>query len=132
MMFIGLRRKLPLFAGTFFFFAGLTSFAIVIYPGNGRKYIGFSLFRCELFWWKIIWWRRKQKAMTQYEIILYWSKQDQVYIAEAPELVGCMAHGDTQESALANIKAAMQLWLDAATECGDPIPEPKGRWLMVA
>jgi len=70
--------------------------------------------------------------MTHYEIILYWSKQDQVYIAEAPELPGCMAHGDTQESALANVKEAMQLWLDTATECGDSIPEPKGRRLMVA
>jgi predicted RNase H-like HicB family nuclease len=70
--------------------------------------------------------------MTHYEIILYWSKQDQVYIAEAPELPGCMAHGNTQELALANIKEAIQLWLDTATECGDSIPEPKGRRLMVA
>jgi predicted RNase H-like HicB family nuclease len=70
--------------------------------------------------------------MTHYEIILYWSRQDQVYIAEAPELPGCMAHGETQELALANIKDAMQLWLDTATECGDFVPEPKGRRLMVA
>ena len=70
--------------------------------------------------------------MTHYEIILFWSRQDQVYVAEAPELPGCMAHGDTQESALANIKEAMQLWLDTAHECGDFVPEPKGRRLMVA
>ena len=70
--------------------------------------------------------------MTHYEIILYWSKQDQIYIAEAPELPGCMAHGDTQESALANIKEAMRLWLHTAEECGDIVPEPKGRRLMVA
>jgi predicted RNase H-like HicB family nuclease len=70
--------------------------------------------------------------MTRYEIILYWSKQDQVYIAEAPELPGCMAHGESQELALANIQEAIQLWLDTAKEFGDAIPEPKGRRLMVA
>lgn len=70
--------------------------------------------------------------MTHYEIILYWSKQDQVYIAEAPELPGCMAHGESQELALANIQQAVQLWLDTAKEFGDAIPEPKGRRLMVA
>ena len=70
--------------------------------------------------------------MTQYEIILYWSRQDEIYIAEAPELAGCMAHGDTQESALANIQEAIGLWLDTARECGDEIPQPKGRRLMVA
>lgn len=70
--------------------------------------------------------------MTHYEIILYWSKQDMVFVAEAPELPGCMAHGETQELALSNIKEAMGLWLDAAHECGDYVPEPKGRRLMVA
>lgn len=70
--------------------------------------------------------------MTHYEIILYWSNQDQIYIAEAPELPGCMAHGDSQELALANIKEAMRLWLRTAEECGDRVPEPKGRRLMVA
>ena len=70
--------------------------------------------------------------MALYEIILYWSNEDQVFIAETPELPGCMAHGDTQEAALANIKEAMQLWLDTAEEHGDEIPQPKGRRLMVA
>lgn len=70
--------------------------------------------------------------MTHYEIILYWSNADNVFIAEVPELAGCVAHGDTQEAALANVKDAMQLWLDVATEHGDAIPEPKGRRLMVA
>ena len=69
---------------------------------------------------------------TRYEIILYWSSEDQVFIAETPELPGCMAHGNTQEMALANIKEAMQLWLDTAKEYGDAIPQPKGRRLMVA
>ena len=67
--------------------------------------------------------------MDRYEIILYWSAEDRVFIAEVPELPGCMAHGDTQEDALANVKEAMRLWLDTAREFGDPIPEPRGRLL---
>ena len=70
--------------------------------------------------------------MLPYEIILYWSVEDRVFVAEVPELPGCMAHGDTQEAALANVKQAMQLWLDTAREFGDPVPEPKGRRLMYA
>lgn len=70
--------------------------------------------------------------MDRYEIILYWSSVDAVFVAEVPELPGCMAHGDTQESALANVKEAMQLWLETAREFGDPIPEPKGERLMFA
>jgi len=70
--------------------------------------------------------------MLPYEIILYWSAEDRVFVAEVPELPGCMAHGDTQEAALANVKQAMQLWIDTAREFGDPVPEPKGRRLMYA
>jgi predicted RNase H-like HicB family nuclease len=70
--------------------------------------------------------------MLNYEIVLYWSDEDNVFIAEAPELAGCIAHGDTQEAALANIKDAMQLWIDTAKEFGDPVPQPKGRRLMFA
>ena len=70
--------------------------------------------------------------MLHYEIIVYWSAEDRVFVADAPELPGCMAHGDTQEAALANIKEAMQLWIDTAREFRDPIPEPKGRRLMYA
>ncbi|MDH4287015.1 MAG: type II toxin-antitoxin system HicB family antitoxin [Gallionella sp.] len=69
--------------------------------------------------------------MDRYEIILYWSAEDTAFIAEVPELPGCMAHGDTQEDALANIKEAMRLWIDTAREFGDPVPEPRGR-LMYA
>jgi predicted RNase H-like HicB family nuclease len=69
--------------------------------------------------------------MDRYEIIMYWSNEDATFIAEVPELPGCMAHGDTQEQALASIKEAMRLWLDTAREFGDPIPEPRGR-LMYA
>ena len=70
--------------------------------------------------------------MHKYEIIIYWSNEDEVFIAEVPELPGCMAHGDDQEDALRNIKDAMQLWIDTAREFGDPVPQPKGRRLMLA
>ncbi|MGC1951341.1 MAG: type II toxin-antitoxin system HicB family antitoxin [Gammaproteobacteria bacterium] len=70
--------------------------------------------------------------MFKYETIIYWSEEDEAYLAEVPELPGCMAHGDTYESALANAKEAIQLWIDTAREFGDPVPEPKGRRLMYA
>lgn len=70
--------------------------------------------------------------MHKYEIILYWSNEDQAFVAEVPELAGCLAHGDTQEAALAQAKEAIQLWIDMATEFGDPIPVPKGRRLIFA
>jgi predicted RNase H-like HicB family nuclease len=70
--------------------------------------------------------------MQRYEIILYWSDEDEVFVAEAPELPGCMAHGGTQEAALANVKEAIQLWIDTAKEFGDTVPEPKGRRLVFA
>ncbi len=68
----------------------------------------------------------------KYEIIIYWSNEDQLFIAEVPELSGCMAHGDSSELALTNANQAMQLWIDTAKEFGDPIPEPKGARLMLA
>ena len=70
--------------------------------------------------------------MDKYEVIIFWSAEDEAFVAEAPELPGCMAHGATQEEALANAKAAENLWLDTAKEFGDPIPEPKGRRLVYA
>jgi predicted RNase H-like HicB family nuclease len=70
--------------------------------------------------------------MHKYEIIIYWSDEDRVFVAEIPELPGCMAHGDTHEAALANAKEAIQLWIETAEEFGDPVPEPKGRRLMLA
>lgn len=70
--------------------------------------------------------------ISKYEIIIYWSDEDQSYIADAPELQGCMAHGNTYESALANIKTAMELWIETAKEFDDPIPTPKGRRLAFA
>jgi predicted RNase H-like HicB family nuclease len=68
----------------------------------------------------------------KYETLLYWSNEDKAFIAEIPELPGCMAHGASQEDALANANTAIQLWLETAKEFGDPIPEPKGRRLMYA
>ena len=68
----------------------------------------------------------------QYEIILYWSAEDQVVIAEVPELPGCMAHGADQSEALTDVRDAMDLWIEIATESGDPIPQEKGRRLMLA
>ena len=70
--------------------------------------------------------------MDKYEIIIYWSGEDQAFIAEVPELPGCMAHGDSPESALANVNDAIQLWIKTAKEFGDPVPEPKGRRLVFA
>ncbi len=70
--------------------------------------------------------------MEKYEIILYWSSEDKVFVAEVPELTGCMAHGKTQEEVLKNVKEAIKLWIETAREFGDPVPEPKGRRLMLA
>lgn len=68
----------------------------------------------------------------RYEIIIYWSKEDNAYIAEVPELPGCVAHGDTYEEALKNVKDAIELWIDTAKEFGDFIPQPKEDKLMYA
>lgn len=70
--------------------------------------------------------------MLKYEVIIYWSSDDEAFVAEVPELPGCAAHGDTPETALAQAQEAMQLWLETAAEFGDPIPQPKGRRLMLA
>jgi predicted RNase H-like HicB family nuclease len=70
--------------------------------------------------------------MNKYEIILYWSEDDGTYIAEVPELPGCMAHGSTQVEALANANDAILLWIDTAREAGRTVPQPKGRKLAYA
>ena len=70
--------------------------------------------------------------MQKYEIILYWSNEDKVFVAEVPELPGCMAHAKTTEKELKNVNQAIELWIDTAKEFGDNIPEPKGRRLMLA
>ena len=70
--------------------------------------------------------------MYKYEVIIYSSDEDQVFIAELPELPGYMAHSESQESALKNAQEAIQLWIDTANEFGEPVPVPKGRRLMLA
>ena len=74
----------------------------------------------------------EKNLMTRYEIIIYWSDEDDAYVAEVPELPGCVAHGNTQEEALRNANDAIELWVDTAREFGDPVPEPRGRRLMFA
>ena len=70
--------------------------------------------------------------MDRYETIIYWSDEDRVFVADVPELPGCTAHGESQESALANSKDAVALWVERARELGRVVPEPKGRRLMYA
>ena len=70
--------------------------------------------------------------MHKYEVIIYWSQEDRAFIAEVPELPGCVAHGSSQMVALENADEAIALWLDTAREFNDPIPEPKGRRLLYA
>ena len=70
--------------------------------------------------------------MSKYEIILYWSSEDALFVAEVPELPGCMAHGKTQDAALTHVREAIRLWIETAREHGDSIPEPKGRRLLLA
>jgi len=63
----------------------------------------------------------------KYEVIIYWSEDDQAFIAEVPELPGCMADGATQAEALSNAEEIARQWLEIAKELGRDIPEPKGR-----
>ena len=65
--------------------------------------------------------------MSKYEGIFYWSKDDQAFIAEVPELSGCTADGATYQEALANMETVIQEWIETAKDLGHPIPEPKGR-----
>ncbi len=70
--------------------------------------------------------------MNRYEVIIYWSVEEGAFVAEVPELPGCAAHGSTQGEALTNAQEAVALWIETAKEFGDPIPEPKGRRLILA
>jgi len=63
----------------------------------------------------------------RYEVIIYWSEEDKAFIAEVPELPGCMADGATYQEALANAEIVIQEWIETARELGRAIPEPKGR-----
>ena len=65
--------------------------------------------------------------MMRCEFIIYWSKTDESFIAEVPELPGCMADGATYEEAIANVQTASQEWIETARSLGRPILEPKGK-----
>jgi predicted RNase H-like HicB family nuclease len=65
--------------------------------------------------------------MYKYEIIIYWSNEDDVYIAEVPELSGCMTDGKTFDEVLENVTHIIKEWMEIAKELGRKIPKPKGR-----
>jgi predicted RNase H-like HicB family nuclease len=65
----------------------------------------------------------------KYEIILYWSREDQAFVAEVPELPGCAADGATYQEALTAVEVVIREWIETAQELGRPIPEPRGRLL---
>jgi predicted RNase H-like HicB family nuclease len=65
----------------------------------------------------------------KYELIIYWSDDDQSFIVEIPELPGCMADGETYEQAVTNAQQVIAEWIETAKELGRPIPEPRGRLL---
>jgi predicted RNase H-like HicB family nuclease len=68
--------------------------------------------------------------MAKYEIIIYWSQEDEAFIAEVPELAGCAADGPTHGDALANVEVVMKEWIETAKEVGRQIPEPRGRLMF--
>lgn len=63
----------------------------------------------------------------RYEVIIYWSTDDEAFVAEVPELPGCAADGETYAEALGNVEVVIREWIETATELGRPIPEPRGR-----
>ncbi len=69
------------------------------------------------------------RLMTKYEMIICWSEEDQAFIAEVPELAGCMADGSSYQEAVNNAERVIAEWIETAVELGRYIPEPKGRLL---
>lgn len=67
--------------------------------------------------------------MAKYEMMIYWNEEDQAYIAEVPELAGCMADGNSYQEAVKNAERVIAEWIETAGELGRYIPEPKGRLL---
>lgn len=67
------------------------------------------------------------KTMTKYEVIIYWSDEDEAFIAEVPELPGCAADGETYQEALTNVEVIIEEWIETAQSLGRSIPEPRGR-----
>ena len=70
--------------------------------------------------------------MDRYEIIIFWSNDDNAFVADVPELPGCMAHGETHEAALAAVKNAIALWVETAEAVGRTVPLPRGERLLFA
>ncbi len=70
--------------------------------------------------------------MSKYEIIIYWSNEDNLYIAEISELPGCMADGSSYQEALSNAEQVIKEWIETAKDLGRSIPEPKGHRLLYA
>jgi predicted RNase H-like HicB family nuclease len=70
------------------------------------------------------------KPEYRYEVIIYWSEDDQAFLAEVPELPGCMGDGTTYADALSNVEVVIGEWIETARRLGRPIPEPKGRLLF--
>ncbi len=68
---------------------------------------------------------------SRYEIIIFWSEEDDAFIAQVPELAGCQADGKTHQDALANVEVIIEEWIETARALGREIPKPKGR-LMYA
>ena len=68
--------------------------------------------------------------MVKYEIIIYWSREDEAFIAEVPELPGCAADGGSYQAALDNVQMIIREWIETAKELGREIPEPKGRLIF--
>ena len=66
----------------------------------------------------------------KYEVIIYWSRDDDAFVSQIPELPGCMADGKSPEEALANVRIVAQEWIETARELGRPVPEPRGRLLF--
>lgn len=69
------------------------------------------------------------EMLLKYEVIIYWSADDEVFVAEIPELSGCAADGQTAAEALANVQVVAREWIETARELGRPVPEPRGRLL---
>lgn len=68
----------------------------------------------------------------RYEIVLYWSNEDDAYVAEVPELPGCVSHGESYTEAVENVEDAIRAWIETARDLGRTVPEPKGRRLQFA
>ena len=68
--------------------------------------------------------------MCKYEIIIYWSKEDETFISEIPELPGCISDGKSYQEAISNAEIVIREWIETAKELGRPIPEPKGRLMF--